>query len=213
MTGFEPLSRASCFAVGTTFVCSQHVLFPWLFPAYYAADKYPFVHLLTERDVRVVVGDSWQLNGLRRCHPTRDVCIVHSTADDIRQCKSPQLELDPRPLAEGEPLTFHGHNISTSVTLDEEPPMEARVVSGVFIGASSAGQCFAHTASELVIGMCGGPVLDGAGKCVGVVEGVVPRPLPKQRGPTRSQQTSRAVDLLRGAAVFIPASDVAQLLE
>ena len=53
---------------------------------------------------------------------------------------------------------FHTCHVKPS-----EPDTQTRVL-----------QAFASTESVLEMGMCGGPVLNAAGKCVGATEGVVP---------------------------------------
>jgi len=53
------------------------------------------------------------------------------------------------------------------------------VVSGSVLGYTPHGQAFASTESVLEMGMCGGPVLNAAGKCVGATEGVVPETGPE----------------------------------
>jgi hypothetical protein len=95
--------------------------------------------------------------------------------------------------------------------------LRPHVVAGAFLVRSPAQQCFARTEELLEIGMCGGPVLDEAGKCVGVIEGVVPRPAaaaaePHERRPAGETPQERSARLLGGCAVFIGAEEVAKLV-
>jgi len=69
-------------------------------------------------------------------------------------------------------------------------------VEGRFLGRSDR-QAFYQTATTLKMGMCGGPVLNAAGECVAVTEGIVPVEVP----PNASQ----ARQAIAGAAVCIEA--------
>jgi hypothetical protein len=73
-------------------------------------------------------------------------------------------------------------------------------VPGVLLARSPA-QVFAHTGTTLELGMCGGPVMDGDGACVGVVEGIVP-----------SEEGSGGRSQLSGAAVFVEIGDLRELM-
>lgn len=218
MDGFEVLSRASAFVVrgrgGLHVVASQHVTRPFAFPQYYAPERFPFVHVLGAEHVRCTVsargaGAPVALRPRPLAHPDRDLAVAHAVEDAqldamLDAGAAAAVALDDRELAEGEALAFHGH-----VGADGDA-LVPRVVPGAFL-ASSGVQCFARTAEELQTGMCGGPVLDGRGRCVGVVEGVVPGGPAADcdgSGDAPPDVRQRAARLLRGAAVFIPARDV-----
>jgi hypothetical protein len=89
----EVLSRASCFAVQSRsrfIVASQHVVFPFLYPAYYPEDTHGFVHALEPTDIRLTV-ELRDRNGavLRQAplslspigHPSRDFVIIPVSED------------------------------------------------------------------------------------------------------------------------------------
>ena len=92
-------------------------------------------------------------------------------------------------------VMFVGHEIiEASGELQEQLPC---VVPGTLLGQTPQGQMFASTQSTLKMGMCGGPVINGRGKCIGAVEGIVP-----ETGP----------EPLRLCAAVIAADTVATLL-
>ena len=224
MDGFEVLSRASAFVVRSRgnlhIIASQHVTRPFAFPQYYAPERFPFVHVLGAEHVRCTVSARGAdapvaLRPRPLAHPNRDLAVAHAVEDAqldalLEAGTATALTLDARELTEGEALEFHGH-VGNS---DGGEALVPRVVSGAFL-ASSGVQCFARTAEELQTGMCGGPVMDGRGRCVGVVEGVVPCGPAVDcdgSGDAAPDVRQRAARLLRGAAVFIPACDVVYAL-
>ena len=129
-----------------------------------------------------------------------------------------------------QPLTFHGHVLRAGdSTIDTRLPsgggsddgdgtdvLVRRTVAGTFLAGAPASQCFARTEEVLQTGMCGGPVLNAAGRCVGIVEGVV-QPPPAATSSTAAAShdgdiRARAARFLQDAAVFIGAAEIAALL-
>lgn len=80
-----------------------------------------------------------------------------------------------------------------------------RVVGGTYELASPA-QWFASTDETLSMGMCGGPVLSGDGKCLGMLEGIVPDHPEPDTLPAHHRRV-----LNHGA--FIPSDEIIGLLE
>jgi hypothetical protein len=246
MTDYEVLSRASAFAVTSSsraqprlhIVASQHVTHPFRYGRYYPAERYPFVHALSEDHVRCTLesrrpsGETERQLRLRRrmrTHPDRDLALGQLLESDAPQFEGLGLEplvLDDRPLREGEPLAFVGHVVREDASsaaaaaaggaASTEGQPRPHSVAGTFVARSPAHQCFARTEELLEIGMCGGPVLDEAGRCVGVIEGVVPQPATAAELDGRRQADEspreRTARLLGGCAVFIGAEEVARLV-
>jgi hypothetical protein len=179
-------------------VTSLHVVRPFLFPRYYPEEWLQFVR---PKDIRLWLEfrdvDSGELRGefeLRpevRAHPTLDVALLFVNLDSVTGPKarprpvarslaeismlqgmhSFQLEHD---VAEGEELVFGGH------VLNDQPHSEAcKPRPAIYDGRvthllqSEQGLFLAKTETVLQAGMCGGPVLNRRGKCVGLIEGVV----------------------------------------
>ena len=67
---------------------------------------------------------------------------------------------------------------------------------------------FAKPDIPLEMGLCGGPVLDKDGFCVGILEGVVNPPSDKQ-----SPELSSFSQTHQGSALFVPINDVLRLIE
>lgn len=139
-------------------------------------------------------------------------------------------------------LTFDGHaltQVGSQVGVGEGAPPHARPPPGgdeeVSLGREDGDGCtlvpttvrgrvlvrsgrqvFAQTDALLEMGMCGGPVLDEAGTCVGVVEGIVPVPggggVAAQQPPS-SGLSDKARGVLGGAAVFVEVDELRVLLE
>ena len=86
------------------------------------------------------------------------------------------------------------HDIAVSVPRDVEGLLKLR----------SDLQTFCRTAVVLEMGMCGGPVTNAVGECVGIVEGVVPSQLPPA--------ASDAMKAVAGHAVFIEAETLAEFV-
>ena len=66
---------------------------------------------------------------------------------------------------------------------------------------------FAVPEEPLEMGLCGGPVLNKDGECVGILEGVVNPPSPQQDEQARSFSTQ-----YQGCALFVPISEALTLI-
>jgi len=165
-------------------------------------------------------------------HPTRDLVVFH-LVDEARfaECAL-EAGIAPCHLQLLEPtagalLQVHGHRTTTTLTrgglgpdAELETPMPPLVTQGHFLGRNDA-QAFARTEPKCELGMCGAPVEllgDGASGlrgCIGMVEGVVAAAASDNSasggdGDTpASSKRRRATELLRDAAVFIHASELA----
>lgn len=125
--------------------------------------------------------------------------FAHSSLDIAAfACDKPGLVLRDKPLEDGEELVVHGHTLLGIDGVDGVIPTAAR---GVFVCRDGT-RGFVNTQKECEMGMCGGPVLDGNGNIVGMLEGVVPR-LPDGTKPG-SELHARVV----GTAVFIGAQEI-----
>jgi hypothetical protein len=134
MAGWDVLSRASAFAVAARspdapvrhhLVVSAHVVRPFLFPAYYPADRYPFLEVLGDDDIRcaVEVRDAAgrplaevPLAGRIYVHPRRDIAVAHvadqAQLDAALAAAGATLQpvtLAAAPAGERQPLRFEGH--------------------------------------------------------------------------------------------------------
>lgn len=81
------------------------------------------------------------------------------------------LKLRGAPLENGEELCVAGHVLHGVDGADGVVPT---TVHGRYVTRDGA-RGFAQTDSPCELGMCGGPVIDRHGECVGILEGVVPR--------------------------------------
>jgi hypothetical protein len=225
MDNFELLSRASSFLVrregqfGVHIVTSAHVVHPFAFPNYYPPDQHAWLrfvnerHVITKFEVRERDGGqilfSTDLHDKVYRHETRDICVLHpedqagfaqALAEFEGGTREHILELEDesavKEWVDGKAgVMFVGHEIiEASGELQEQLPC---VVPGSLLGQTPQGQIFASTERTLKMGMCGGPVLAGGGKCIGATEGIVP-----ETGP----------EPLRLCAAVISAGTVRELL-
>jgi len=77
------------------------------------------------------------------------------------------------------PMSDHNHNTTVLNLLADEVPRALRVIMGgvnKYVDKNERG--FAVVDQKLGDGICGAPVLNREGKCVGMVEGVVPSHIP-----------------------------------
>ena len=199
MDTFELLSRASGFLVpraggegGVHIVTSAHVVHPFAFPNYYPPAEHAWLGFVGERHVmtkfeirertegRVIV--SIDLHDKVFRHESRDICVVHpqDQKEFLRALEGLEggsrlhlleLEEDAAAREKGE-VMFVGHQIiQASGALQDQLPT---VVPGAVLGCTPNGQAFASTESTLQMGMCGGPVMNARGRCIGATEGIVP---------------------------------------
>ena len=211
-------------------IAPRHTVAPYLHAAYYPPAAFPFVHALTAGDIRCAVAmrdadglaerlRTYSLLPRLFLHPTKDLAVGHLAPADEEALLdalavwggATHFEASTSaPPSPGERLLFCGHELEEKEEEeDAEGGRNVRMrradVAGAFLVASPA-QAFATSATELRMGMCGGPVLNGGGDCVGVVEGVVP---PQVGAPSA---TPTAASLLAGAAAYVPASDLVAFL-
>lgn len=110
------------------------------------------------------------------------------------------------PCALAQPLNFHGHVLPDFPAPEDDEGMQTpQVVAGSYELKSPA-QWFASTKETLSMGMCGGPVLRGDGKCLGMLEGIVP----DHPEPDTLPASHRRV---LNHAAFIPSDEIIGLLE
>ena len=204
-------------------VTSAHVVHPFAFPNYYPPTQHAWLrfvaeqHVMTKFEIRArsdgAVMFSVALHERVFRHDTRDICVLHPTdppgflqalsavvagGDGGARPSLPHLLTleDDAAARENTPVMFVGHQIiEDSGPLQEQLPS---VVPGRVLGCTPHGQAFAATESTLQMGMCGGPVLNASGKCVGATEGIVP-----ETGP----------EPLRNCAAIITAGTVRTLLD
>lgn len=201
MDDFELLSRASGFLIARQdckeeavhIVSSAHVVHPFAFPNYYPVEEHAWLkfvnenNVLTKFEIRERTGGevifSMDLHEKVFRHDTRDVCVLHpenqqeflKALRDIpgHTTREHILQLENDEAArEKSDVMFVGHQIiEASGALQEQLPT---VVGGRVLGCTPHGQAFASTDSTLQMGMCGGPVLNASGLCIGATEGLVP---------------------------------------
>jgi len=202
MDDYELLSRASGFLIarqdsedeGVHIVTSAHVVHPFAFPNYYPLDEHAWLkfvtdrHVLTKFEIREREGGevifSMDLHEKVFRHESRDICVLHPEnqkeflkalrdLDGGTGAREHILKLENDEVArEKTEVMFVGHQIiEASGALQEQLPS---VVAGSMMGCTPHGQAFAVTDSTLQMGMCGGPVLNARGLCIGATEGLVP---------------------------------------
>ena len=229
---YEVLSRASAFLAthggALHVVSSAHVTHPFAFPHYYP-DK-DFLAALTADDLRYSVEArdaatgaalrSAKLPALRPMarHPSADVSALLLPGGGgaaLLAALGGALAASPRaliaaPPKDGAQLTVHGHFLlpSTDEAGEDTSALLPRLVAAALLGRSPAGQCFLRTAEVLEFGSCGGPVVDGEGDVVGIVEGIVPQAAAQGAGSVQA----RASQLLGGCAVVVEARAIEEAL-
>lgn len=115
-------------------------------------------------------------------------------------------------------LVFHGHKVDPAASSPESDPglQRPHVVRGSFVTRRGL-QLFARTDEVLSLGMCGGPVLDEQGKCVGMVEGIVPEDAGAEAGTGAGVEAvgedAEFVRSIRGMAAFASARDLLELVQ
>jgi hypothetical protein len=203
-SGFEVLSRASCFLTASScgsynyLFASAHVTHPHRFPHYFP--DAPFLSALNDTSLRysvelreitsgaVTVRAHLPLNSRPTRHSVRDVaCLRLSLQQHGGLLETTLRDLSAMELAERRPplraqLRAEGHfllSATESSTGDDASLLRPRSIHGTLIARSSA-QTFLKTEHVLERGMCGGPVLDASGAVCGLVEGIVP--LQKRQG-------------------------------
>jgi hypothetical protein len=172
-------------------VASGHVIHPFRYPNYYPRETHEWLHCLRERNVETRVEVRAPRTGALLLshtlaaetfhHRTRDIAVLHAGSDDallaaLREWSRHHVaELAPsaRP---GARVGFVGHRLLEHG--DEEQVQVPDEVAGEALGATPM-QAFFRTERTLVMGMCGGPVYDADGRCVGATEGIVPDTGPK----------------------------------
>lgn len=107
------------------------------------------------------------------------------------------FKLRERALANGENLVVHGHVL---IGPDGEEGVVPTAVRARYVARDGA-RLFASTAVPCAMGMCGGPVVDENGDCVGMLEGIVPDDIIK--GHSDAMTTTIA-----GAAAIIGAQEL-----
>jgi hypothetical protein len=129
-------------------------------------------------------------------HSERDVAML--AIDEENEARWDELmcqynlhamALEPAKCTQGETLIFMGHQqcvsqdstqetsfkVSDTTTVNEETVGQyPKVIQGHFAGQSQQNQSFAWSQEILEEGMCGGAVVNKSGRCVGMIEGIVP---------------------------------------
>jgi hypothetical protein len=235
---YEVLSRASAFLAVRSgelyLVSSAHVTHPFAYPHFFPEKDW--LSALNADDLRysLEVRDAAtggalhtaRLPALRPLarHPRADVSAVALPAGGGGggggallaalgggAASAPRMLARARP-ADGAPLTVHGHSLvpRSGAGGEDTSALLPRVVPAALLGRSPAGQCFLRTAEVLEFGSCGGPVVDGDGDVVALVEGIVPQAPP--RGAGEGSVQARASQLLGGCAVVVEAQAIEEAL-
>lgn len=240
MEEMEILSRASAFMVKSMnnypnkvhLLTASHVIAPWRFPKYYPDEWLQYVN---EKHTSYTI-EVWHEDGKSMTkselipssfhHTTRDLAVLHFKEEATAlklfdECAIEIQDLANYQLTPGEPLKFHGHEVSIPNAIEvenfnsgkdnrEPVPM---VVSGHFFHGTKH-QLFAKTNPVLTYGMCGGPVTvkclnntisaTGVNKTIsttevcGLLEGIIPFDI--------------AATDLRGLASFVDTTVISQFL-
>ena len=232
-SGFEVLSRASCFLTASAcgsqhfLFASAHVTHPHRFPHYFPDAS--FLSVLDDTSLRYSVElRDVASGGITSCahlppasrparHPTRDVACLALIGGGGVLIRETLRGLVAMELAAGEPplraaLRAEGHFLlpMTETERDEDTSLLLpRSVRGKLFHRSPA-QTFLETEQVLERGMCGGPVLNDIGSVVGLVEGIVPLAV---GGGGGDNLQARARELLGGAAVMVELDALREVLE
>lgn len=223
MKDYEVLIRSSAFIVKSTLshgpgyhvVTSSHNLAPWRFPKYYPEPFLEYVneeHIHYTLEVRNSQGEavsSIDITPNSFHHPSRDIGIAHFDKDEAKALSIfktlmfEKLDIEKYRVNDGEDVVFHGHEVSTNPTEEEDVNTPAgkdlrlsipRTYTGRVLG-HSAYQTFCRTLDGVLSqGMCGGPVVGRRGTICGLIEGIVPPEHPDES--------------LQGTAVIIDSVDV-----
>ncbi len=192
MKGLELLNRATAFPVSLTsrkqsnqfgvgFVTSGHVVAPWLFPKYHneAMEWLQYVHeehctyslIMDGGAKKIVVQDI-------RLHKSSDIALL-VPEDAYVMPDEQEVKLRENGLQDDEACTIAGYQVEVDDDREEGSRNEDECLQLPFLvsGACSARtphQTFVITPESLNYGMCGSPVWDDSGLCVGMIEGIVP---------------------------------------
>mmetsp|Transcript_30734 Transcript_30734/g.98860 ORF Transcript_30734/g.98860 Transcript_30734/m.98860 type:complete len:288 (+) Transcript_30734:207-1070(+) len=200
-------------------IASAHVILPFQFPNYYPVEQYEWLHSIGRENIQArleirkpngEIKFSTVLANSYKTHHIRDLAALRAEDDDelISQLSSIQNDdgtphdhfifhdLRDTSLCPRDEIVFHGHRLIH--TEDHSQAQEPCVVPGSFIGMNDRQQCFARTQSVLQMGMCGGPILDSNGSCVGTVEGIVADTAPPH---------------LRGLATFVDSQQILKFID
>lgn len=134
---------------------------------------------------------------------------------------SPAIEVVTMKAGDEESPFNTGREVADSAAGAEEGGEDVRMmpltVPGTLLARSSA-QVFARTDMQLEMGMCGGPVLNAAGECLGLVEGIVPALTASERAEAAAAAAGsgsvslKARQLLAGSAVFVECDAIRDFL-
>lgn len=161
-------------------------------------------------------------------HPKRDLVICSVDEDQTKiieektKDKGSYLTPNTKQLGEGEvcsyvkirnsilfnlkkKVTFVGYTVENSGLENEHH--SAVVVNGS-INLVSSDRYFAKTDITLAMGICGGPVLNSEGQCIGILEGIVNPPSPQQ-----SPEMQKFSEKYAHSALFIPIHEALNLIE
>ncbi len=192
MKGLELLNRATAFPVslssrkqsnqfGVGFVTSGHVVAPWLFPKYhneamewlqYVNEEHCTYLLIMDGGAKKIVVQDVRL------HKSSDIALL--VPEDANMILDKQkVKLRENGLQDDEACTIAGYQVEVDDNREEGSrnedtrPQLPFVVSGA-CSARTPYQTFVITPESLNYGMCGSPVWDDSGLCVGMIEGIVP---------------------------------------
>jgi hypothetical protein len=238
MSGYEVLTRASCFFTKPTsplssrrslaLVTSQHVSHPHRYHAtYYPTQAYlgavNDTHL--RHSVEVCEAGTGEVKVRHRLpplpfarHPTLDASLAWLSGEDERALRAAlqgggvsleSVDLAQEVAREGGAVSVLGHFLQGS---GEEGAMLPRVIPGRVFHRSAA-QVFLKTGTVLEMGTCGGAVMgEGGVGCVGMVEGIVPQPS-REGSEGGGGLQAKAQQLLGGCAVIIEPPQLRELFD
>ncbi len=200
MKYLELLNRATAFPVSLTrrkqsssnpfgvgFVTSGHVVAPWLFPKYHreAMEWLQYVNeehcayslIMDEGAKKIAVRDV-------RLHNSSDIALLVPEDANVAPDET-KVKLRENGLQDDETCMIAGYQVEVNDNTEErnsrDVPDTRQQLPFVISGACSARtphQTFVITPELLNYGMCGSPVWDDNGLCVGMIEGIVPPDAP-----------------------------------
>ena len=170
----------------------------------------PKVYAHPTRDVAVMFADLQAISNASVSGENRDLDIVAVAGRValLENCYKFKLATDEGACSPGDELAFGGHLLNTEPHEEDCVPLPA-IVTGTMVRSFPPPQELILAETEVVLqpGMCGGPVVNQDGACVGMIEGVV------QNAAAATIDSGDSNDEVRdGMAAVMPASVVESLL-
>lgn len=197
-TGFC-LSGPPALSTKVILLSCSHVLAPYRWQQYFKKPWLKFVkdeHV--ERRIKIWTYEAgnpeagrWsneaRIEGTPAHHSCLDLCIIPLENGIVETCALvPYDERDDgEVMIEKENLTFLGFPSTDTINIDKKACLMHIQGKALLSFSDTQGRTYAKTKERLVVGMSGGPVLDGSGRFCGLFQGILP---PAPRTPEEERQ-------------------------